>query len=189
MIGPVAALESFVFNAFKLSGRATRAEYWWVVLFLSLTLIGAAAADLASLSSGMATSMNPLAYFSPWLVILTFVPQLTLVARRLHDTGRSALWYTITFVPLVGPMILMVFLTLPSQPEENRWGQPRGPRRRTPRPDSPSKGAPASVSHDPMQGYKVLLSADRPPSPEELAQQRAQIHDYYRTHVLKQAEA
>jgi uncharacterized membrane protein YhaH (DUF805 family) len=33
---------------------------------------------------------------------VSFVPSLSCMVRRLHDTGRSGWWYFIGFVPLIG---------------------------------------------------------------------------------------
>jgi hypothetical protein len=38
-----------------------------------------------------------------------------------------------------------------------------------------------------MQGYALLLDKDKRPSPEQQAARKAEIGDYYRTHVLKSA--
>lgn len=196
MIGPIAALESFVFKAFDIKGRATRAEYWWPQLILSVVMFCAVFVDILSVANALEVNISPFAYFSPWIALLAFVPQLTVTARRLHDTGRSGLWYLISFVPFVGPLILLVLLCMASEPEENNWGPMRGsgrkPQKQTNDPfGSLGNGATskAQKAHDPMQGYQVLLNADRPPSAEEQAAKRAQINDYYQNHVLRKASA
>jgi uncharacterized membrane protein YhaH (DUF805 family) len=43
-----------------------------------------------------------------WLA--TVVPAISITCRRLHDTGRSGWWQTIGAVPLVGWIVLLVFL-------------------------------------------------------------------------------
>lgn len=40
----------------------------------------------------------------------------------LHDTGRSGPWLLISLVPLVGGIVLLVFLLLDGEPGTNRWG-------------------------------------------------------------------
>ena len=42
--------------------------------------------------------------------------------RRLHDTGRSGWWILISFVPLVGGIILLVFMCLEGVREVNEYG-------------------------------------------------------------------
>ncbi|WP_457320852.1 DUF805 domain-containing protein [Roseateles sp. P5_E11] len=77
------------------SGRASRSEYWWFALFV----FG------ASFVLGM---------FSQWLNIIfllgTLLPQLAAATRRLHDTGRSGWWQLIGLIPLIGFIVLIVFL-------------------------------------------------------------------------------
>ncbi|MDJ0821846.1 MAG: DUF805 domain-containing protein [Paracoccaceae bacterium] len=194
MIGPIAAIEAFFLRAFNFTGRASRAEYWWAILFFSIALIAAIAVDVMTVLQPQ-PPLHVLAYWTPILLLLTFIPQITVAARRLHDTGRSSLWYLVSFVPFVGPFILMFLLAMPGQTKDNKWGAPRGPEGRgLPMPSDDSAGRPASTakSHDPMAGYAVLINGSVEPSQEQIAAQRAQISDYYRSRVLgksKQAEA
>lgn len=55
------------------------------------------------------------------------VPSLALVWRRLHDIGKSGGWFFISLVPLVGWIILLVFLCKDSEPGDNAYGSnPKG---------------------------------------------------------------
>lgn len=95
------------------SGRARRSEYWYYVLFLIIALIVAMVID-------MLLWETPILYM---LVALgTFIPSIAVVVRRLHDTGRSGWWYFIALVPLVGSIVLLVFLCEDSKPGVNKWG-------------------------------------------------------------------
>lgn len=88
-------------------GRATRSEYWWAFLFYCVV-------------AGSVLGFLGLLW---WLA--TLVPWFCLTARRLHDTNRSnwnACWL---FLPLIGVIILIVFLCQPSDPKSNKWGAPR----------------------------------------------------------------
>jgi len=42
--------------------------------------------------------------------------------RRLHDTGRTGWWILIAFVPIVGGIILLIFMVLDGNPGENKYG-------------------------------------------------------------------
>ena len=94
------------------SGRARRSEYWYFTLFLVVASFVAALVDLAI---GV-----PLLQV---LVLLgTLVPSIAVTVRRLHDTGRSGWLYLIVFIPIVGVIVLLVFLCQDSKPEPNQWG-------------------------------------------------------------------
>ena len=77
------------------SGRASRSEYWWFFLFIVL-------------------AMAALSYVSYALygvfAIGTLLPSLAAATRRLHDTGRSGWWQLIGLIPLIGWIVLIVFL-------------------------------------------------------------------------------
>jgi uncharacterized membrane protein YhaH (DUF805 family) len=77
------------------SGRASLSEFWWFLLFLGL-------ASAAAAIFGYALQ----AIFH----IATLLPLAAAAARRLHDTGRSAWWLLFAFVPLVGLIVLAIFL-------------------------------------------------------------------------------
>ena len=54
--------------------------------------------------------------------MICFVPSLSITIRRLHDIGKSGWWYCISFVPLVGAIILLAFTIFDSEPSANQWG-------------------------------------------------------------------
>lgn len=49
----------------------------------------------------------------------TLLPNLAITWRRLHDTGRSGAWFFIAFLPVVGWIVLLIFL-IGSPREEGR---------------------------------------------------------------------
>lgn len=115
-------------------GRARRREYW--TFYLINTLISVVL-SLPSLVQ-VVTAPDPETVTPSGLALLSLIaaglyslfmliPSLAVSVRRLHDTGRSGWWYLINFVPLVGGLILLIFLVLDSQPGANRWGpNPKG---------------------------------------------------------------
>lgn len=52
----------------------------------------------------------------------TIVPVAALGVRRLHDTGKSGLYLLIGLIPLVGGIIVLVFLGTDSQRGSNAYG-------------------------------------------------------------------
>jgi uncharacterized membrane protein YhaH (DUF805 family) len=84
------------------TGRASRPEYWWFFLFCFL-----ASCVLSIISQGLS------AVFS----IATILPSFAVGARRLHETNRSGWWQLLWFVPLIGWIIIVIFLVQEAQPE------------------------------------------------------------------------
>ncbi|MET9955875.1 DUF805 domain-containing protein [Streptomyces sp. NPDC006339] len=95
------------------SGRARRKEYWMYTLFNVIALIIVAVID-------QAISTYPLLYGI--YALATFLPSLGVTVRRLHDTGRSGWWILISLVPLVGGIILLVFLASDGEAQQNAHG-------------------------------------------------------------------
>ncbi len=93
------------------SGRARRKEYWMYILFYIIFYIVAAVLD------GFMGSMILTAVLSLGLL----VPSIAIAARRLHDTGRSGWWQLIALIPVIGSIVLIVFLAQDSH-EENAYG-------------------------------------------------------------------
>ena len=81
-------------------GRATRSEFWyWQLSFVVVGLI-VGAVSWAS-SHGFLLSVFDL---------VTLLPGLAVLFRRLHDTDRCGWWWLIGLVPVVGPILLIVWL-------------------------------------------------------------------------------
>ena len=56
-----------------------------------------------------------------------FIPSLALTVRRLHDTGRSGWHFFISFIPIVGPFIILYYMCVNSQSGSNQYGpNPKG---------------------------------------------------------------
>ncbi len=90
------------------TGRATRAEYWWFMLF---TLLCSAAAFL----------LDPVL---PSLVDIAFLlPSIAVSVRRLHDINKSGWFYLFWFIPIVGWIILLIWFCTPSAAGVNRYGE------------------------------------------------------------------
>lgn len=99
-------------------GRARRKEYWMFTLFSFLIYIALATID-GILGMG---GEGGAGLFTMLYSLAVLLPSLAVAIRRLHDTGRSGWWLLISLVPIVGGIVLLVFLVLDSQPVSNQYG-------------------------------------------------------------------
>ena len=89
------------------------------MLFNILATIAAAIIDGITGTYNPATGMGLLGVIYALAVL---IPSIAVIFRRLHDTGRSAWWLLILFIPLIGVLVVLYFLVLDSQEEENEYG-------------------------------------------------------------------
>lgn len=83
----------------EFSGRASRPEFWWFMLFV---VLGASAFTLISETAGN-------------IFLLAFLlPLLAVGSRRLRDSGKSAWWLVFLLVPVGGIVTLGILWALPS---------------------------------------------------------------------------
>jgi len=65
-------------------------------------------------------------YYTPFFTILSLLfvlPNLSVLARRLHDIDKSAWWMFISFVPIIGLIILIVWEVRKGDEGANRFGE------------------------------------------------------------------
>jgi uncharacterized membrane protein YhaH (DUF805 family) len=108
-------------NYINFAGRAAPSEFWyWVLFTIAAALIGAIIDTLL---------FRPMEHISPLadaFSVLTFVPNISVAIRRLHDTDRSGWWWLLSFVPF-GIIFLIVWWIEDGTPGSNRFG-PSPPR-------------------------------------------------------------
>lgn len=101
------------------SGRARRSEYWYFALFYLIFYAIGAMLDVMTGTFDKAAGIG----LSTGILTLAFlIPSLSVTVRRLHDTGRSGWWFFIAFIPVVGAIVLLVFLAQDSEAGANRFG-------------------------------------------------------------------
>jgi uncharacterized membrane protein YhaH (DUF805 family) len=116
----------------EFSGRSRRKEYW--MFFLLMVALGLIAGTVdtvlgfgttyrevsgAGYSAGWAVNNGPLSIL---LVLATFIPSLAVTIRRLHDLDKSGWWVLICLVPLIGAIVLIVFMCVEGTRGTNRFG-------------------------------------------------------------------
>lgn len=104
-------------NYATFSGRARRSEYWWFAL--TGVIVSVALNIVSSISDGM-NAVAGLVGLVYWLG--TLIPSLAVAVRRLHDTGKSGWMLLLALIPLVGAIILIVFLASDSAKGSNKYG-------------------------------------------------------------------
>ena len=95
------AVASGFSNYVKFSGRASRSEYWYWVLFVSIVGVVATLLDGAIVHH----RHGPIARL--WELV-TVLPGLALAVRRLHDTSHGG-WWLLVIGGLMAVMALILF--------------------------------------------------------------------------------
>ena len=100
-------------NYVGFSGRASRSEYWFWVLFTILVSLVAGIMDGLIFGTGTISSISSILFFLPGLAVLV---------RRLHDVGRSGWWFLSTI--LILPFFLILYwLISEGDSNPNEYGE------------------------------------------------------------------
>jgi len=103
----------------EFSGRARRQEYWMFFLVNIIISIILAVIDKMAGSFSEAAGMGVLGGLYSLAIL---IPSIAVSMRRLHDTDRSGWWLLIGLIPLIGAIVLIVFLVQDSKPGQNQYG-------------------------------------------------------------------
>jgi len=101
------------------SGRARRKEYWYFFLFNIIVSIVLGVID------GITGSFSPeagMGLLGGIYALAVLIPGIAVSVRRLHDTDRSGWWLLIALIPLIGAIVLLVFMVQDSKPGQNQFG-------------------------------------------------------------------
>lgn len=105
------------YNYFDFDGRSSRSEYWWFSLFCFIISWG------IIMPVGILTSFGTAYDIVKWVINLALLlPSWGLTVRRLHDTDRSGWNILWLLLPIVGMIILIIYLCKPSEMEDNQYG-------------------------------------------------------------------
>lgn len=101
------------------NGRARRKEYWFFTLFNIIV------AFVLGFADGMFGTFYPnagIGLLGGLYALAVLIPGIAVMVRRLHDTNRSGWMALLLIIPLIGPIIIIVFMCLDSTPGENKFG-------------------------------------------------------------------
>lgn len=110
------AVRSVLSQYANFEGRARRSEYWF--WFLAV-IIGAIVTSIIDNIIGI-----PLTYIIFILAVL--VPNIAVSVRRMHDIGKSGWFVLLFFIPIVGFILMIVWFTGDSHPDNEYGPNPKG---------------------------------------------------------------
>lgn len=110
-VSPIEAMRLFFTRYVDFKGRSRRSEFWWASLVTAVisTVLGFVFKDVRIVSN-------------IWAIAI-FLPTLALSIRRLHDVGKSWVWYLWNLLPVVGQIILLVQYCKDGEEKANAWGE------------------------------------------------------------------
>lgn len=97
------------------SGRASRSEYWFFVLFQTLLVGGLMLVDL-TVFRGQVNVLSTLAS------LILLLPSFAVSVRRLHDIDMSGGFLLIGLIPLIGTILMLVWMCQRGTEGANRFG-------------------------------------------------------------------
>ncbi|TFC44086.1 DUF805 domain-containing protein [Cryobacterium sp. TMT1-21] len=128
---PVAALSSYFRKYADFTGRASRSEYWWVglwmvVFYLPMLLVLAFNMPPTEYDAA-GPLLVPVGFLIMIVYLATIVPNVSLLARRLHDANFAGWFAFLCLIPSLGGLAILVFSVLPSNPLGARFDKGAAP--------------------------------------------------------------
>lgn len=109
---------------FGFSGRIGRGQWWLGQLVISLLFIVGA---VAIYNGGVAAGGLGILLLIGVMIIGCVWINLAVCVKRFHDRAKSGYWFFINFVPIIGPVWLLVECGfLAGSPGSNSYGPPSG---------------------------------------------------------------
>lgn len=108
------------------TGRARRKEYWFFALF---NIIFSVILGIIDGVIGTVTPEAGIGLLGGIYTLAVILPGLSVTVRRLHDTDRRGWWLLIALIPVIGGIVLLVFMVEDGTPGKNSFGA--NPKKRT----------------------------------------------------------
>ncbi|NVK29324.1 MAG: DUF805 domain-containing protein [Flavobacteriia bacterium] len=100
----------------KFEGRLSRRDYWIFVLVTIGILI--ATVFIGGLLFNEELFM--ITYYA--VIVVHFIPLISADVRRMHDIGKSGVWWFIRFVPLIGGIWFFILTLMDGDKGPNQYG-------------------------------------------------------------------
>ena len=99
MTPPIAAVKAGFRQYLRFSGRATRPEFWWWMLFIAVAsiILGIIDGIISAAAGSGFVDFEPL---STLFGLATLLPTLAITSRRLHDIGKSGWWQLLWYAAM-----------------------------------------------------------------------------------------
>ena len=116
---------------FEFSGRSRRKEFWMFALLSIVVSIAASIIDSIlgfghsatyAGATGVGASYGSKGPIGALASLALLIPSLAVSFRRLHDVDRSAWWLLLSFIPILGWIVLLVFDCTEGTRGSNRFG-------------------------------------------------------------------
>jgi uncharacterized membrane protein YhaH (DUF805 family) len=109
-------------NFANFSGRARRSEYWWftlanllIILILAIFAGVFFAMELEPVGIGFFVIMG-------LYLLATFIPNIAVIVRRMHDIDKSGWYYFVSWIPYVGGIWFLVLTCTNGTAGRNNYG-------------------------------------------------------------------
>ena len=116
------AYKNFFKGYVDFTGRSKRSEYWWIWLTNMILLVPFYSAYFKALANprneSALVALGGIAIIYMIFGLALFLPGLALTVRRLRDAGFHWALIFIIFIPMVGPLALLVLLAMPTKQVE-----------------------------------------------------------------------
>ena len=116
------AYKNFFKGYVDFTGRSTRSEYWWIWLGNMILLVPFYSVYFKALANprneAALVALGGIAIIYMIFGLALILPMLALTVRRLRDAGFHWALIFIIFIPMVGPLALLVLLAMPTKQVE-----------------------------------------------------------------------
>lgn len=102
------------------SGRSRRMEYWmFVVLNVVINVVASVVDGVLGMSGMVGGVYGPLTLLA---MLALLIPGIAVGVRRLHDQDKSGWFLLLVLIPILGALVLLVFMFLEGTAGDNKYG-------------------------------------------------------------------
>jgi uncharacterized membrane protein YhaH (DUF805 family) len=109
----------------QFDGRSRSREFWIYVLFnISIIFVLFVSRFISPWNTRHNEYGEAAALFIPLALYMlsSILPSLAVTVRRLHDTGKSGWMILLCLIPIIGGLIVLIFMLLDSDAGPNQYG-------------------------------------------------------------------